>query len=85
MLVCLSLGFVFNTFLNTSDKRLQDVKEENTYLKSQLARKDSLLQDLQTQLIITTGILRQVPPVIDSIAKEKTQKQVNNLIRKKND
>lgn len=83
ILVCVALGYVFNSFTGTTAKNSEDKDRQIIYLQTQLSRKDSQLQDLQNKLIFKDAILNQLPSTADSMVRTPTEDKVQNLLKKK--
>jgi|SRR6478609_6731884 len=82
MLICAVAGFFVSSYVKSNDSRNSDCiearKQDAVFYNSQifelrveLTRKDSLLNDVYQQLLITHGIINKLPEKLDSIANKK--------------
>lgn len=65
----LLVGYFVSATTGTSDERIKDCNEQIAYLRLQLSKKDSMLQDLQTELFISNNIIKSIPQTVDSLAQ----------------
>ena len=75
------MGYFVHSFTDTNSARINDCQEQVKSLQEKLQKSEDKLFELQNQLLITNGIIKQIPAQIDSIARANTEKQAKKIIK----
>jgi len=71
VIMALIAGYFVHSFTGSSEERIKDCTDQVIYLRTMNDKKDSFILNLRTELAVKDLLLKSVPGIVDSIAKEK--------------